>query len=556
MAFPFRVSDILTSVAGEVVFGDPETAFSAYCIDSRYAYPDCLFVPLLGQHRDGHHFILDAVGRGASSTLVRAGHHLVGEVLRALQESHTYVSAQAAHHVAVVEVRHTLVALQKLASWFRRQFDRVRVVGITGSVGKTQTKEMLLAILGQKHHAVANEKNFNNEIGVPLTLSKIRPETDFAIVEMAMRGRGEVSLLSRIAQPNLALITNTLGSHIGRLGSAAEVARAKAEIIDGMKAGSVLWLNARDHNLATLHSEIENKQAVKRGLTVRFFDCAAATQAAAQVPPLAVPGGNEAPTDGELPEVSPDLWVEEVKLRGLEGSEFTVCTPAKRVPVKLPVLGQGAVENLACAAALALDCGLELPDIVQAVASLSPTPQRLAPYEIKPGVTLVDDTYNASPASTQDALATLATLSPETRRVIVLGDMLELGKYEVPLHRQAAVQVFSLPPSLVIGVGPRMAALHELPLPAGFELHWFSGSTDEDERIGRGFPPAEPQRDARGRLEMVDDATVDRISKLILAEIERVQGGLVILVKGSRALRLERIVQSILSYYGKKEHFL
>jgi len=556
MDYPFRAKDVLAPLSGRVIFGEPDARFTTYCIDSRFAKRDTLFVPLMGQKRDGHHFILDAFQNGATATLVRSGHHLVGEVLRVLNDSHSYVSTDTAHDVTVIEVRHTLVALQKLASWFRRQFDRLNVVGITGSVGKTQTKEMLLRIMGPFCNVVGTDKNFNNEIGVPITLSKLRPDTECAIVEMAMRGRGEISLLSRIAQPTLCLVTNTLGSHIGRLGSGAEVARAKAEIVDGMKAGNTLWLNLHDHNLATLLHEIRDKQAIERGLNVEYFDVSAAARAAPQLPPLLIPGDDESDTNPPSLDVEPSLWLDDVVYRGIEGSNFFLCTPESRTPVELRAPGRGAAEDFCCAAALARSLGVEYPKIAESATAINPTPQRLAPYKLKPGVVLIDDTYNSSPASAQDAIEILATFPRTTRLVVILGDMLELGKFETLLHRQISKQVYQLPPSLVIGIGPRMSALREVPVPEGFELTWFHGVAEEDEKVAQGFPPARQQEHSADHGEMVDDHTVDRVTERIFRELDRNKSETIILIKGSRALHLERVVDRLLSHFGKEEQIL
>ena len=556
MDYPFRVEDVLAPLSGRIVFGEPDARFATYCIDSRFAAQDTLFVPLMGQKRDGHNFILDSFQNGATATLVRSGHHLVGEVLRVLKDSRGYVSADTARDVTVIEVRHTLVALQKLASWFRRQFDQLSVVGITGSVGKTQTKEMLLHIMCPFCNTVGTDKNFNNEIGVPITLSKLRPETECAIVEMAMRGRGEISLLSRIAQPTLCLVTNTLGSHIGRLGSGAEVARAKAEIVDGMKAGNTLWLNLNDNNLATLLHEIQDKQAIERGLNVEYFDVSAATKAAPQLPPLLIPGDDESGAVPLLPDAEPSLWLDDVSYRGIEGSSFVLCAPESRTQIELRMPGRGAVEDFCCAAALAHSLGVEYAEIAESAKEIEPTPQRLVPYELKPGVLLIDDTYNSSPASTQDAIEILATFPRTTRLVVILGDMLELGKFETLLHRQISKQVYQLPPSLVIGIGPRMSALCDVPVPEGFELTWFHGISEEDEKISHGFPPARQHDYSANHGEMVDDLTVNRVADRVFRELERNESETVILVKGSRALHLERVVDRLLSHFGKEVRIL
>jgi UDP-N-acetylmuramoyl-tripeptide--D-alanyl-D-alanine ligase len=552
----FSVREILAPLSGKIIFGNPEAHFNTYCIDSRFVSEGMLFVPLLGQQRDGHQFILDAVFRGATISLVRSGHHLIDEVVRVLNDSKGFVSAKFTHEITLVDVRHTLVALQKLASWYRRRFDSAKIIGITGSVGKTQTKEMLLALLRNGLRIVGTDRNFNNEIGVPLTLSKLREDTEYAIVEMAMRGRGEISLLSRIAQPDLGLVTNTLGSHVGRLGSGIEVARAKAEIVDGMKAGSKLWLNLRDRYLPVRHAELEEKQAIKRGLRVAYFDASAA-KPQTYLAPLIAPGADEALAGDTSAKATATIWLSDVVMRGLDGSKMMLCTPKGSVPVDLAVPGRGAVENFLCAAALALDMGAELGDISKYSADIRPTPQRLVPYELKGKTILIDDTYNSSPASTHDALEVLSQLPADTKRILVLGDMLELGKYETLMHKQVAAQIYKLPPSLVIGIGPRMAALRDVPVPAGFELAWFHGISDEDEKIAQGFPPSTDTHDnVQPMPEMVDDRTIERITARLLEEIKSTRKPLVILIKGSRALHLERLVNGLMSYFGKEAKVL
>ena len=559
MGYPFKLKDLLGTLGGRILIGGPEVEFTTFCIDSRYATGGSLFIPLLGQHRDGHHFVLDAFQKHAAASLVRRGHHLVPEILKVLQESATYVSFSHLQLATVIEVRHTLVALQKVASWFRRQFESTKILAISGSVGKTQTKEMTLAMLGTRYQVVGTDKNFNNEIGVPLTLAKLSPQADAVVVEMAMRGRGEISLLSRITQPNVALITNVLGSHIGRLGSNIEVAKAKAEIVDGMKPGDVLWLNAGDPCLPVILTQLAEKQAVRRGLQLSFFDTSGARTAGSPLPPLALPSeSREVPPDSS-PEAKPSLWVEDVELKGLRGSRFMLCRDCQRLPVALKIPGRAAVANFTCAAALCSQLGMSLEECADLSPSLEPTPQRLVPYELRPGALLLDDSYNSSPASTQEALELIAQLPSSTRRILVLGDMLELGKYETMLHRQVATQVSRLPPSLVLGVGPRMAALKETPPAEGTEVLWFRGIDD-----GIGSQATAPSSESverepgriRYRQEMVDEPTAERIVERIEAELADERKEVVVLVKGSRALHLERVVQGILAPRGIEERML
>jgi UDP-N-acetylmuramoyl-tripeptide--D-alanyl-D-alanine ligase len=558
MGFLFPLHEALGPLSGSVVFGSTETRFGTYCIDSRYATEGSMFVPLLGQHRDGHHFIIDAFQGGATVSLVRRGHHLVPEIIRAVQESQSFVSRQLPHDVSIVEVRHTLVALQKLASWFRRNFSEVKVIGVSGSVGKTQTKEMALTLLSSRFKAVGTDKNFNNEIGVPLTLSKLGPDVHFAVIEMAMRGRGEISLLSRIAQPNVSLITNTLGSHIGRLGSRTEVVRAKAEIIDGMKPGDTLWLNADDVHLNLLMHEIEQKQALSRGLQLKFFDASAAAQTLPPIGPLFIPAGDDEAALPPYPKPKPEVWVEDVVYQDINGSVFTLYAGGDKREVSLRLPGRGAVENLTCAAAITYNCGLELSEIAELVGSLTPTPQRLTPYMLVEGVILIDDSYNSSPASTLDALEVLAQLSKRARVIAVLGDMLELGRFDAVYHQEAARQLLRMKPALAIGIGPRMAALQDVEAAGSTELLWFHGHSEENDRLARGFPPSANglDDDSDGRTEMVDRTTIARIAERLLQEIRSSDDPTVILVKGSRALHLERVVADVLGYFGKEAAIL
>lgn len=559
MDYPFRVKQLLGPLGGRLLAGDPETEFATFCIDSRYVGEASLFIPLLGQQRDGHHFVLDAFQKGARASLVRQGHRLVPDILKVLQESETYVSFSHLQHATVIEVRHTLVALQKIASWFRRQFAPVKVLAISGSVGKTQTKEMALSLLRSKHQVVGTDKNFNNEIGVPLTLAKLTPQVEAAVVEMAMRGRGEISLLSRIAQPNVALITNVLGSHIGRLGTNVEVAKAKTEIVDGMKPGDVLWLNSSDSYLPVMLAQLDEKQALRRGLELAFFDTSRTRSAAPTVPPFVLPEGSPDMTPPSSVDTTPSLWVEGVELKGLQGSHFMLCQQGQCLPVELKIPGRGAVANFTCAAALCSRCGMSLEECVALSPDLEPTPQRLVPYELRPGALLVDDSYNSSPASTQEALELIAQLPPKTRRILILGDMLELGKYETMFHRQVANQVLALPPSLIIAVGPRMAPLQEVPPKNGLEVLWYRGTGDSIGSSAGASPSAAIERETartHSRREVLDEATIERILERVETELAQSQEDVVILVKGSRALHLERVVRGILAQRGIEERML
>lgn len=540
----FKVADILPAIGGRLLHGNPETQFSNFCIDSRYVEDHSLFVPLMGQSRDGHQYIIDAISKGAICALVRTGHHQIHEIVTWLRERATHGGQKQYENVCIVEVRHTLVSLQKLAEWYRQHFD-VMVVGVTGSVGKTGTKEMLIQLLSSKHETVGTEKNFNNEIGVPLALSKITPKTKVAVIEMAMRARGEISLLSRIARPDMAIITNTYGSHVGRLGSFEEVYKAKSEIADGLRSGGTVLLNRRDEYVHHTVLELRGKQRGSNGIKLKFFDAGGVYEGSG-ISPFMQPGAEGTSRGEELPA---DVWVEEMRLLGLAGSEFMLCTADERMKIQLRMLGRGAAENMTAAAAVALQLGMSLSEIAEAAPALLPAPQRMNLYELDEDLYLIDDCYNSSPASSRDSLELMLSIDPKFRKVLVLGDMLELGKYETMFHRQLALTALNLPFQTIYAVGPRMNAVNEVEVNEEIELYYIEGHAnletyDDDDRELRFGNGRYPQR--QEELVILDDRAAQKLSALLMNHLEQRRQPTVVLIKGSRAIHLERIVNDLL----------
>ncbi len=546
----FTIEDILEPLGGRLIHGNSRQTFDNYCIDSRYVDGRSMFVPLMGQSRDGHQFVIDAVNKGAVAALVRAGHHQVHEIVGWLRERSGHGVYADMDDVCVIEVRHTLVALQKLAEWFRLQFD-VEVLGVTGSVGKTGTKEMLIQLLSSKFPTIGTEKNFNNEIGVPLALSRINDRTRMAVIEMAMRARGEISLLSRIAHPTAAIITNTSGSHVGRLGSFEEVCKAKCEIIHGMKSPGRLLLNARDPNTFAILRELEKRKEGPKDLALSFFDASAAF-ACSGLPPFVTPGVSYS-SKGTRPQA--DVWLEEVEVRGLEGSTCLLCSADERVPVELNMLGRGALENLATAAAAAVQFGMKLEEVAAAAPKLLPAPQRLNLFQLDDKLYLIDDCYNNSPASVCDSLEVLLSVDPRFRKLVVLGDMLELGKFETLLHRRCAQMALNLPLDSVYAVGPRMNAVNEVEALEDINLFYFEGHSDLGSYGGSKYDSRFDDgghRDHRssGGTVILDDRAARKLSARLLEDIRGSDEPTVVMIKGSRALHLERIVNDLLTATG------
>jgi UDP-N-acetylmuramoyl-tripeptide--D-alanyl-D-alanine ligase len=544
----FTIGELLDSLGGRLVHGNVETSFSNYCIDSRYVDGRSLFVPLMGQSRDGHQFVIDAINKGAVAALVRSGHHQVHEIVGWLRERAGRGGYNELADVCIVEVRHTLVALQKLAEWFRLQFD-VQVLGVTGSVGKTGTKEMLIQLLSHKYPTVGTEKNFNNEIGVPLALSRITDQTRMAVIEMAMRARGEISLLSRIAHPDLSIITNTSGSHVGRLGSFDEVYKAKCEIVHGMRSPGTIVLNRRDPNINEIIEELGKRKEGPSELKLVFFDASAAYHNAG-LPPFITPGQYD-DCRSELPDA--DVWIEDVEVHGMDGMTCTLCSKDERAPVQLNMLGRGALENLTTAACAAHQYDMSLAEIAQAAPSLLPAPQRLNLFQLGEDLYLIDDCYNSSPSSMMDSLELMLSIDPKYRKILVLGDMLELGKFETLLHRQCAQTALSLPFSAVYAVGPRMNAVNEIEASEDVELYYIEGRSELGGYGGGRFDSRFGDDGGSGRDRqsggsvILDDRAAYKLSAMLLDEIRNAKQPTVVLIKGSRALHLERIVNDLLS---------
>jgi UDP-N-acetylmuramoyl-tripeptide--D-alanyl-D-alanine ligase len=530
MLSDFRLGDILPVLGGRLICGNPETRFTGYCIDSRHVENGTIFVPLMGQARDGHQYVIDSLGKGAVAALVRSGHHQIHEIVSWARER----GRGHREEPAVIEVRHTLVALQKLAEWWRMQHN-VKVAGITGSVGKTGTKEMLIQLLAPHFATVGTEKNFNNEIGVPLALSRIGESTQIAVIEMAMRARGEISLLSRIAHPDVAIVTSTAGSHVGRLGSFEEVYKAKAEIVDGLDGNGSVAFNLRDPNVLNTTVEVQRRFRGE-GLRLKYYDTSGVHRGSG-IPPFSVPGAPEL-AGADLP--APDLWVEDMQLLGLEGSRFTLCTAEERRPVRLRVLGRGSAENLVSAAALGLELGLTLENIAESSEELLPAPQRLNVLHPSENLVIIDDCYNSAPASARDSLELLLSVDPRYRRIMVLGDMLELGKYETLLHRQLAQIALNAPLNAVFAVGPRMNAVNEVEARDDIELYYIEGSNG-DARSG--------QREANEQTVILSDHAAGKLADCLIEELDARDEPAVVLVKGSRGLHLERVINDLLARY-------
>jgi UDP-N-acetylmuramoyl-tripeptide--D-alanyl-D-alanine ligase len=397
-----RIDDVLAVTGGRLQGPTAVESFAGASVDSRRVAPGSLFVALPGERTDGHRFIAAAVAAGAVAVLVDRP-----------------VSQAPGTGVALIEVPDTLVALQQLAAWWRRQH-AVRVVGITGSTGKTVAKEIVADVCATSFSTLRNEGNLNSETGLPMTLLRLEPEHEVAVLEMSMYTIGEIARLAEIAEPEIGVVLAVHPTHLERAGSIERIAQAKAELPTALPADGLAVLNADDPRVAAMRSVTRAK--------VRTFG----------VSPAA------------------DVRASEITSRGLAGTEFTVHAAWGERRLRSGTPGRHLVPHALAAVVVAERLGVPLDAVAAALEAGSSAAHRMEIREGSSGATIVDDTYNASPVSVSAALAFLAEtpLSPGRRRIAVLGDMLELGPDEEALHVEVGATAARTVDALV-AVGPR-----------------------------------------------------------------------------------------------------
>jgi UDP-N-acetylmuramoyl-tripeptide--D-alanyl-D-alanine ligase len=454
-----------------------DLAFHAVVHDSRQVASGDLFVALRGETHDGHDFIAEALRRGAGGVLAARLAGLAGEywLLDARQGRGNQAIRESGNQQVpplVIMVDDTLAALQRLAGYWRDKF-AVEVIGVTGSVGKTTTKEVIAAVLGRRFRVLKNEKNLNNEIGLPLSLLQLGPEHQKAVLEMGMYARGEIRLLCQIARPRLGVITNVGPTHLERLGSIEAIAQAKAELVESLPADGCAILNGDDPHV--------RQMATRTPATVFIY--------------------------GQ--EHNFDLWADEVSSHGLEGLSLRLHYGREAISLQAPLLGAHSVHTVLAAAAVGLIAGLTWEEIVSGLRHV-PEQLRLLVVPGQNGATLIDDTYNSSPASALAALNLLAEMPG--RHMAVLGDMLELGNYEAEGHSLVGRRAAEVAAALVV-VGPR-------------------GRLIGEEARAVGMP-------AEAVYLAADNAAALAILQGLL------QPGDFVLIKGSRGMAMEAIVNAL-----------
>jgi UDP-N-acetylmuramoyl-tripeptide--D-alanyl-D-alanine ligase len=398
----FTLREILTATGGTAIHKassrDVDYAVDGVCTDSRMITPGNLFIALTGNDYDGHDFCAGATEGGAKILIVSK--------LESIPEG-----------VPAILVPDTLAALQSLASYYRKRLNCM-VLAITGSVGKTSTREMLSIALSSSFRTYSTKENFNNEIGLPLTILSAPENTELLIVEMGMRLKNEIRLLSNIAQPDIAVITNIGVSHIERLGSREEILSAKMEVCEGLRANGLLVINGDDGMLRTYVSIPQNKNWKHLGVT-SFTGC------------------KEAEKVADIYAYSENVCLSE------SGATFTGCIREKgktetKTDCELSTVGAHLVKNalltLLCASYLQAD----LRAVCQKLVRFVPIGSRGRIIKT-PSYTIYDDAYNASPESMSAAFDCIKLIGGHKRKIAAIGGILELGKYSAEIHRQVGV---------------------------------------------------------------------------------------------------------------------
>ena len=377
-------------------------------VDSRQVIPGGLFIALPGEHADGHDFVGEAFRRGASFALIQ---HEIDKTLPTITlrpDAQPSLPPKLDTPLCFL-VDNTLAALQQIAKYWRRKLN-VQVVGITGSVGKSTTKEVVAEVLSQRYRTLKSLGNMNNEIGLPLNILRLGTGYERAVLEMGFYVPGEIALLSEIAQPHIGVITNIGTVHAERAGSQEVIFQGKAELVKALPPDGVAILNL-DDTYATKMAELTRARVFFYGLD---------------------------------PEA--DLWADEVEGLGLEGIRFRLHYQGEVLHVHVPMIGQHSVHTALRAAAVGLADNLTWQEILEGL-RMGHAQLRLTAVRTEAGALVLDDTYNASPESTLAALNLLAQL--DGRRVAVLGDMLELGQYEKQGHEIVGVRAAEIADALV-----------------------------------------------------------------------------------------------------------
>jgi UDP-N-acetylmuramoyl-tripeptide--D-alanyl-D-alanine ligase len=448
---------MVQAARGRLIRGNAGGTLAGVSNNTRTIAPGELYVALRGEKFDGHRFCAEAIAKGAGGVLIQSG----------LAREMALPGAGC-----VIEVPDTLKALQRIARTHRRRFD-VPVIAITGSNGKTSTKEMTAAILGTRLRTLKTEGNLNNLIGLPLMLLRLDATHDVAVLELGMNHRGEIRQMTRLCDPTIGVITNVGPAHIEHFRDVDDIARAKGELFRTMRPGTIV-VNADDPRVVRQSRGLPHRRlsfGLKRRARIR---------------------------------------AERITSRGVEGQTFTLVAGGRRTRVRLPAPGLHSVANALAAAGAAFAVGLGPLEVVEGLASFENTKWRMQIMKLGRNIILINDCYNANPASMEAALRSFAEMKGKARGFAILGDMLELGRKSEEAHRDVGRLVRDLEIEVLFTYGKAAEAIAD---------EAASGPGETEVHRGRGH--------------------VDIVNRLR----QMTRGKDWILVKGSRGMEMEKIVE-------------
>lgn len=451
-----RLSDALAAMDGTLISGNADRSWSGALIDSRQASGGELFFALQGDRRDGHEFVPAALSAGCAAAVV-------GRPVAVTPES------------CLVQVQDPYEALHALTRSVRADVPR-HLVAITGSTGKTTTKELLAAMLAKRYRVARNPGNLNNLLGFPLALLGIADDTEWMVAEMGMSKPGELGEISRLGKPQVALFTNVRPVHLESFGTLEAVAEAKSELLEGLTSGGLVVANADDAEVCGI--------ARRWSGDVFWY-------------------GIEQSADVRAEGIEP--------LPGGIGSRFLLVADGVNEEVQLPLYGTYNVENCLAAAACALALGLSAEQIATAMKEVEAPDMRGVVYRLSRDILVIDDSYNSNPVALEKSLASARQVAAP-RHVAVLGDMLELGDEAAQFHRRAGEMAVKMGYSLVVGVGAWARELVASAAASGSETQWYEDASVAGRELAQVLNPGD-----------------------------------LVLVKGSRGIGLDRVVQALVS---------
>ncbi len=460
---PFSVHDLLAATDGEWLCGNRDDVFSGVSIDSRNIQKGDLFVAIIGGSHDGHSFVPEVLSKCVNGLIVDNDHKK--EILS---------SGRLNGNVSCIAVEDTTKALGDLAL-FQRKRSGVTLTAITGSSGKTTTRNMISRVVEQKYSALSTIGNYNNEIGLPLTLLRLGKDHEQAVVEIGMSHAGEITRLAKICQPDIGVITNIGHAHLEGVGSIEGVMNAKGELLSEIQPGGTAILNADDPRILKL-SERRKERILFYGFS------------------------EKANIRGMAPRISGNKTV------------FSICLPESEIDVALNTCGDFNVLNALCAATVGYSLGISSEEIRLGIEAFQPIKGRMNIVSTQSGIMIVDDTYNANPDSVKCAIAAFRSLRGKNRGIFVFGDMFELGEHSQKLHQE----------------------IGEIAAESGITSLYVAGN--HAETVAKG---------AKGKKMNEKQIFIGGIDDIILQLKRNLISGDWLLVKGSRAMKMERIIEGL-----------